>query len=269
MKARFNICGILCILPALPIAGRLFYLQTVRHAELAVKASRTVTGEVPEIKVRGKLLDRNGVILAESLPTYTCAVSKRDVPNKELLLAKLSSILQIPRKELDAKWNKARNFFYVKKEIDPVAYKQLKDEGRKLTGIILNMQMAYFKITKGKRIFKMAPLHHHFELSGWAEPKVTVRFWIVGIMCPEAHTTAFRLMEELRQKGIAADGGVFGQSFKSQMRGANKSGAKFALILGGDEIKKNTVALKDLTAGTQTEVAITEAASAISGRQGI
>jgi len=88
-------------------------------------------------------------------------------------------------------------------------------------------------------------------------------------MCPEAHTTAFRLMEELRQKGIAADGGVFGQSFKSQMRGANKSGAKFALILGGDEIKKNTVALKDLTAGTQTEVAITEAASAISGRQGI
>jgi len=140
MKARFNICGILCILPALPIAGRLFYLQTVRHAELAVKASRTVTGEVPEIKVRGKLLDRNGVILAESLPTYTCAVSKRDVPNKELLLAKLSSILQIPRKELDAKWNKARNFFYVKKEIDPVAYKQLKDEGRKLTGIILNME---------------------------------------------------------------------------------------------------------------------------------
>jgi len=34
----------------------------------------------------------------------------------------------------------------------------------------------------GKRIFKMAPIHHHFELSGWAEPKVTVRFWIIGII---------------------------------------------------------------------------------------
>jgi phospho-N-acetylmuramoyl-pentapeptide-transferase len=34
----------------------------------------------------------------------------------------------------------------------------------------------------GKRIFKMAPLHHHFELSNWAEPKVTVRFWIIGII---------------------------------------------------------------------------------------
>ena len=43
-------------------------------------------------------------------------------------------------------------------------------------------QVYYFKATKGKRIFKMAPLHHHFELSGWAEPKVIVRFWIIAII---------------------------------------------------------------------------------------
>ena len=43
------------------------------------------------------------------------------------------------------------------------------------------LQVASFKLT-GKRIFKMAPLHHHFELKGWAEPKVIVRFWIVAIM---------------------------------------------------------------------------------------
>ncbi len=43
------------------------------------------------------------------------------------------------------------------------------------------MQVASFKLT-GKRIFKMAPLHHHFELKGWAEPKVIVRFWIVSIV---------------------------------------------------------------------------------------
>ncbi|MDH4223524.1 MAG: phospho-N-acetylmuramoyl-pentapeptide-transferase [candidate division Zixibacteria bacterium] len=41
------------------------------------------------------------------------------------------------------------------------------------------LQVGYFK-WKGKRIFKMAPLHHHFELSGWKEPKVVVRFWIAG-----------------------------------------------------------------------------------------
>ncbi|MBI3552986.1 MAG: phospho-N-acetylmuramoyl-pentapeptide-transferase [Elusimicrobia bacterium] len=44
------------------------------------------------------------------------------------------------------------------------------------------LQMGSFKLRKGKRIFKMAPLHHHFELGGIAEPKVTVRFWIAGIV---------------------------------------------------------------------------------------
>jgi phospho-N-acetylmuramoyl-pentapeptide-transferase len=43
------------------------------------------------------------------------------------------------------------------------------------------MQVASYKLT-GKRIFKMAPLHHHFELRGWAEPKVIVRFWIITII---------------------------------------------------------------------------------------
>lgn len=42
-------------------------------------------------------------------------------------------------------------------------------------------QVASFKLT-GKRMFRMAPIHHHFELKGWPEPKVIVRFWIVGIM---------------------------------------------------------------------------------------
>jgi phospho-N-acetylmuramoyl-pentapeptide-transferase len=44
------------------------------------------------------------------------------------------------------------------------------------------LQMASFKLRGGKRIFRMAPIHHHFELGGVAEPKVTVRFWIVSIV---------------------------------------------------------------------------------------
>lgn len=43
-------------------------------------------------------------------------------------------------------------------------------------------QVSYFKLTSGKRIFRMAPLHHHFELKGWAEPKVIVRFWVISIL---------------------------------------------------------------------------------------
>jgi len=43
------------------------------------------------------------------------------------------------------------------------------------------LQVTSFKTT-GKRIFRMAPIHHHFELKGWAEPKIIVRFWIISIM---------------------------------------------------------------------------------------
>jgi phospho-N-acetylmuramoyl-pentapeptide-transferase len=42
------------------------------------------------------------------------------------------------------------------------------------------LQVGYFKITKGRRLFKMAPIHHHFELQGWKETKVVTRFWILG-----------------------------------------------------------------------------------------
>ena len=44
------------------------------------------------------------------------------------------------------------------------------------------LQIGYFKLTKGKRLFKMAPLHLHFELLGWSETQVTQRFWLIGIL---------------------------------------------------------------------------------------
>lgn len=45
------------------------------------------------------------------------------------------------------------------------------------------LQIGYFKLTKGKRLFKMAPLQHHFELLGWAEITIVVRFWIICGLC--------------------------------------------------------------------------------------
>lgn len=45
------------------------------------------------------------------------------------------------------------------------------------------LQVSYFKATKGKRIFKMSPIHHHFELMGWDEVTVVIRFWIICGLC--------------------------------------------------------------------------------------
>jgi phospho-N-acetylmuramoyl-pentapeptide-transferase len=60
------------------------------------------------------------------------------------------------------------------------------------------IQTSYFKYTKkkygeGKRIFKMAPIHHHFELKGWHEAKVVVRFWIIGILLALLTLATFKI----------------------------------------------------------------------------
>lgn len=44
------------------------------------------------------------------------------------------------------------------------------------------LQVAYFKLTGGRRLFKMAPIHHHFELSGWSETQVVQRFWLISLL---------------------------------------------------------------------------------------
>ncbi len=61
-----------------------------------------------------------------------------------------------------------------------------------VTGSVI-LQRAYFKITHGKRIFLMSPLHHHFELKGWAEITVVVRFWIIAALFVAAGVGAFYL----------------------------------------------------------------------------
>ena len=64
--------------------------------------------------------------------------------------------------------------------------------------ISVMLQIGYFKYTKkksgeGKRLFKMAPIHHHFELAGWNENHVIVRFWIIGILLALISLTTFKV----------------------------------------------------------------------------
>jgi phospho-N-acetylmuramoyl-pentapeptide-transferase len=54
------------------------------------------------------------------------------------------------------------------------------------------IQVVCFKLT-GRRVFRMAPLHHHYELTGWAEPKIIVRFWIVSFVLALLALTTLKL----------------------------------------------------------------------------
>jgi phospho-N-acetylmuramoyl-pentapeptide-transferase len=62
-----------------------------------------------------------------------------------------------------------------------------------LEALSVLLQVSYFKLSGGKRIFKMAPLHHHFELAGWPEEKVVIRFWIIGIIFALFSLTTLKL----------------------------------------------------------------------------
>lgn len=61
-----------------------------------------------------------------------------------------------------------------------------------LEAVSVIMQVASFKLT-GKRVFRMAPLHHHFEQKGWAEPTVVVRFWIISVVLAMAGLATLKL----------------------------------------------------------------------------
>jgi phospho-N-acetylmuramoyl-pentapeptide-transferase len=58
------------------------------------------------------------------------------------------------------------------------------------TGSVI-LQVVYFRLTGGRRLFRMSPIHHHFELGGWDEEKITLRFWIVGILAGLLGVTLF------------------------------------------------------------------------------
>ena len=61
-----------------------------------------------------------------------------------------------------------------------------------LEALSVIIQVGSFKLT-GKRVFRMAPLHHHFELLGWSESKIIVRFWIVALVFALFSLTTLKL----------------------------------------------------------------------------
>lgn len=127
LKSRIKICAIACFLPAVFIAGRLFYLQTFRHEELLTKAEKRVYTQTVPDTVRGKILDNKGVVLAESLRTYFVAVSKKNVNKKDALFNVLGQALSVSKAQLNKLWNSKGNFFYVKKEVTPLEYEKLEE----------------------------------------------------------------------------------------------------------------------------------------------
>ncbi|HEX3407526.1 MAG TPA: phospho-N-acetylmuramoyl-pentapeptide-transferase, partial [Caulobacteraceae bacterium] len=61
-----------------------------------------------------------------------------------------------------------------------------------LETVSVMVQVASFRLT-GRRVFRMAPIHHHFERLGWAEPTIVIRFWIIAVMLALAGLATLKL----------------------------------------------------------------------------
>lgn len=138
VRTRIQICLFFAALPAVPIAGRLFYLQTIRHQNLSSMASNEFNRTVREVGPRGRIFDANGDLLAESIVTWDCALFKKELTNPVHDLDALASALNIPKKELQARYRKAKNFVPVKKALDRAAAEKVR--ALKLAGVALEAQ---------------------------------------------------------------------------------------------------------------------------------
>ena len=128
---RLKILGFVGLLAPALVIGRLINLQTIRYQEFAERTQKRVYTKTKENVFRGRILDRNGRILAESLRSYAVAVTKNNVSNKDLTLGILSKVLNLNPVLLKARWESKKNFFYAKKDATPLEYEELVKEIRK------------------------------------------------------------------------------------------------------------------------------------------
>lgn len=121
-KARMQLCGIVILCGVGIIAGRLFYMQIVKHEVFAHKAERTTYNYLREDRLRGQIYDIKGRSLAESVRTHSCGVSKRNVKDTAKTIDFLAKTLDLSKKELEKKFKANNRFFFVAKKIKPDVY---------------------------------------------------------------------------------------------------------------------------------------------------
>ena len=146
IKTRMRRAGFVILLAPLVIFVRLFYMQTFLHEEFSSKAERAIYNYLAEDRLRGKILDVNGLTLAESVRTHSCGINKRYVKDKDKTVSFLADTLDMPKSQILEKWNKSGNFFFVAKKIKPDKYIKISEILRTPLGQGLELTPEYERI---------------------------------------------------------------------------------------------------------------------------
>lgn len=141
LKSRIAACAFFAGVPALFIAGRLFWLQTVQHEVLGGMAARSFSRTVSEIGPRGRVFFTGGDLLAESIVTWDAQVFKKDLADPEAAAAALARVLKLAP-DFRLKFRKAKNFVPVKKGLDRAAFEAV--TALKIKGVILEAHQSRY-----------------------------------------------------------------------------------------------------------------------------
>lgn len=114
-RHRLTIAAVLAVFPVLPLAVRLTHLQVMLHERLDSKASGQFKRSSQEVVPRGSIIDRNGNMLAESIPTWSCLIDKSEIKSPEAVASRLSPALRMPPVEIIRKIKKGGRFVWLKK----------------------------------------------------------------------------------------------------------------------------------------------------------
>ncbi|MBI5243830.1 MAG: penicillin-binding protein 2 [Elusimicrobia bacterium] len=118
-RFRLGVSTLLCLLPVLPLASRLAWLQVIRHEQLDTKARGETVGQDLVIVPRGRILDREGRVLAQSLPAASSYLDLTNVADHREAVQKACRALDIPAGPLLAKLRPGRRFLWLKRKLAP------------------------------------------------------------------------------------------------------------------------------------------------------
>ena len=146
-RLRLGVGTLLCLLPVLPLASRLAWLQVVRHEQLESKARGETAGRDLVIVPRGRILDREGRVLAESLPAASSFLDLTNVDNPRQAVGKACRALGMAPAQVMAKLKPGRRFLWLKRKMTPEDVLGLKARIRQdslgFVGFVADQRRAY------------------------------------------------------------------------------------------------------------------------------
>ncbi|MDD5302083.1 MAG: penicillin-binding protein 2 [Elusimicrobia bacterium] len=140
---RLTVAASMAMAPLLPLGARLAYLQVLRHDNLSTRASGEFARTAQEAAPRADLLDRQGRVLARSIPSWSCFVDKAMVKDPNAFGAKLAPLLQLPASEIARKTRAAVRFAWIKTRMTQAEFQKLTEARIEGLGLVPAQDRVY------------------------------------------------------------------------------------------------------------------------------